>query len=377
MFNRSDLCRNEMMLTGSFSRKGYDWWWHSFTAVHAKTGEEKPFFIEFFLINPALAGDEPVFGQLPENKKAGIRPSYLMVKAGAWGEDAAQIHRFFPVGAVKIHRKAPFSLEAGDCFVSDTELRGTVSVTAEEAKAHPEYLCESGKMQFDLKVEKKAAYNVGYGAGKIFRAIKAFEMYWHAEGMSAAYRGTVIWNGEEYRVEPETCYGYADKNWGCGFTSPWVWLASSDLTSRITGEKLSGSAFDIGGGCPRVFGIPLKRKLLSAFLYKGREFEFNFSKFWTMTFTRFSSEETEEEILWHVRQENVRALVDVRVSCKKKDMLLIRYEAPDGTKRHNRLWNGGNGTGRIRLYRKTGSGLILVDDMDAAHIGCEYGEYDA
>ena len=377
MFNRPDPSRNEMMLTGPFSRKGYDWWWHSFTAVNVRTGKEQPFFIEFFLCNPALAKEEPVFGQLPENKEAGIRPSYLMVKAGAWGENAVQLHRFFSVKHAIIRGKAPFSIEAGDCFVSDKELRGSVRVTPEEAEVHPEYLCGAGEMSWNLTMEKKAAYNVGYGAGRLFRTLKAFEMYWHAEGMASEFSGTVFWNGEEYRADPETSYGYADKNWGSGFTSPWVWLASSDLTSRLTGEKLAGSAFDIGGGRPKVFGIALERKLLSAFLYKGREYEFNFSKFWTGTGTRFSSEETEDEILWHVRQENLHAVMDTQVSCKKKDMLLINYEAPDGSKRHNRLWNGGNGIGRVRLYRKSLRGLVLLDDIDAGHIGCEYGEYDS
>lgn len=39
------------------------------------------------------------------------------------------------------------------------------------------------------------------------------------------------------------------------------------------------------------------------------------------------------------------AVMKVRVRCKKADMLLVNYEASDGSKRHNRLWNGGNGEG--------------------------------
>ena len=70
------------MLHGPLAHNGYDWWWHSFTAVNEETGEEEPFFIEFFTCNPALAENEPVFGQLPENIAAGKKPSYLMVKAG-------------------------------------------------------------------------------------------------------------------------------------------------------------------------------------------------------------------------------------------------------------------------------------------------------
>lgn len=53
----------------------------------------------------------------------------------------------------------------------------------------------------------------------------------------------------------------------------------------------------------------------------------------------------------------------------------MNYEAPDGSKKHNRLWNGGNGWGTIRLYDKDHGQLSLVDEIEAAHIGCEYGEY--
>lgn len=67
----------------------------------------------------------------------------------------------------------------------------------------------------------------------MFRKLQLFEMFWHAEGMKTAYEGEVIWNGKKYIVTPETSYGYADKNWGKDFTSPWVWLSSNNLTSNL------------------------------------------------------------------------------------------------------------------------------------------------
>ena len=95
MVNISDLNRNAFMLKGALSECGYDWWWHSFTGRHSVTGEEKAFFIEFFTCNPALGGAQPILGQLPDNQRQDRKPSYLMVKVGAWGEDAVQLHRFF------------------------------------------------------------------------------------------------------------------------------------------------------------------------------------------------------------------------------------------------------------------------------------------
>lgn len=198
-------------------------------------------------------------------------------------------------------------------------------------------------------------------------------MFWHAEGMKSAYSGHVLWNGEEYIVDSETCYGYADKNWGKDFTSPWVWLSSNNLRSHTDGRKLENSVFDIGGGCPKIGPIALKRKLLSAVWYEGKAYEFNFSKFWTFTRTRFSCRETDTHIFWNVEQKTWRNRLVAEISCLKEDMLLINYEAPDGKKRHTRLWNGGNGVGTVWIYRDG----KLIDEIIAENVGCEYGEYDA
>ncbi|HBD68784.1 MAG TPA: hypothetical protein DC014_05875 [Treponema sp.] len=376
MFNKKDERRNACMLTGKFKKRGYDWWWHSFTAVNNTTGQEVPFFIEYFLCNPALAKETPTLGQLPQNKADRTKPSYLMVKAGCWGKNKVQLHRFFAWKDVNLHGKAPYSVSADDCFASDTKLLGSINISEQDAASHPEWMCDAGSMSWNLELDKQVAFNVGFGASALFRALKAFEMYWHAEGMKTLVSGTITLNGESYTVKKENSYGYADKNWGCGFTSPWVWLSSNDLVSNVSGKRLTNSVFDIGGGRPKVFGIALERKLLSAFWYEGKPYEFNFSKFWTGTKTTFSYEETAEEIVWHVEQQNHHALMRTEMKCKKSDMLWVNYEDPDGNKRFKKLWNGGNGYGNVKLYKRHGKKLELIDDITVGHLGCEYGEFE-
>ncbi len=371
MFNKSDITRNDFMLKRGLSKCGYDWWWHSFTAYHNETGEEKSFFIEFFTCNSALGKEQAILGQQPKNKMEHQKPSYVMLKAGAWGEDAKQLHRFWGWSQVKISNSSPFFLEADDCYVNETHTKGSVNVTEDEVQKHPEYMCQTGSMSWNLKIRKEIAFHVGYGASKLLRNLQAFEMFWHAEGMKTFYDGEVIWNGEHYTVTPATSYGYADKNWGKNFTSPWIWLSSNHLYSGKTGEKLENSVFNIGGGKPKIGPFSMENKLLSAFWYEGKEYEFNFSKFWTFTKTNFKCYETEEQIVWHVEQKNITNRMIADITCDKKDMLLINYEAPDGSKLHNRLWNGGNGVGVIRLYR----GSTLIDEITAKNIGCEFGEY--
>ena len=67
--------------------------------------------------------------------------------------------------------------------------------------------------------------------------------------------------------------------------------------------------------------------------------------------------------------------METRISCPKSEMLFMNYEAPDGSMPLKRLWNGGTGKGRIKLYGRDDDGkLFLVDDIRAEHVGCENGE---
>ena len=127
MSNISDLSRDQWMLRGPLARRGYDWWWHSFTAENTQTGETKPFYIEFFTCNPAKAPDEPrIVWHLSPKERKNRRPSYLMVNAGFWGEEHGQLHRFFAWKDVKIHADAPYEIGAADCFCSETHTRGSI-----------------------------------------------------------------------------------------------------------------------------------------------------------------------------------------------------------------------------------------------------------
>ena len=104
-------------------------------------------------------------------------------------------------------------------------------------------------------------------------------------------------------------------------------------------------------------------------------YEFNFSKFWTLTHTEFNCLETEREIIWHVEQKTPLHRMVTDITCEKKDMLLINYEAPDGKKRYSRLWNGVNCKGTVELYECRVCGDRLIDKVQAQNVGCEYGEY--
>jgi tocopherol cyclase len=259
---RKDDNRNCYMLRGLLAWKGYDWWWHSFTGTNASTGEERQFFIEYYIMNPKRGGEQPEFGL--DGKK---KPAYVMIKAGEWGGKGKQLHRFFGTKELECDTDE-LRVVVGDCFLSETVLKGNVTVSEETACSHPEYMSDAGSMSWLLQVDKKTEYQVGYGASALFRKLNAFQMYWHAAGMRTEYNGTVFFDGERYSISSSTSYGYADKNWGTDFTNPWIWLAGCSITSRLTNEPLNDTSFDFGGGCPKIFGFPRKENLLGKIRYK-------------------------------------------------------------------------------------------------------------
>ncbi len=372
--NKSDEQRDLFMLTGPLAKKGYDWWWHNFTGYDDETGEAKSFFIEYYICNPALGSDEPILGQKEENLISGRKPSYAMIKAGTWGTDARQINNFYPVSDF-LSNTNHLDITIGENTLSEKHLKGSVSLSREEAVSHKEYMSQYGSMSWDLKVEKKIAFNVGYGASSFFRKIQAFEMYWHAEGIKSEFTGKVTLDGRSYTVSRESSFGYADKNWGRDFTSPWLWLSSCNLRSQITGKPLRNSAVEFGGGKPKIFMVPLNRKILGGLFYEGIMYEYNFSKFWQNPTVAFDFTEGSKVHSWDIEAKNYNSRIVLHVECPVDEMLLINYEAPNGKKLHNRLWNGGTGYGIIRLYKRNGKIENLADRIEIRNAGCEYGKH--
>lgn len=373
--NASGYYRNGYMLAGAQAKKSYDWWWHSLVAENSDTGELRPFFIEYYVVNPGLNTPEPVLGQLPENREKGVQPCYAMLKAGTWGEDSsAQIHNFYPISQFSASRSA-MDVSIGGNTATDTALAGSVQVTPAEAAAHPEYMSDAGEMSWDLTAEKLLSYSVGWGTSELFSRLGAFQMFWHVQGMLTRYSGTIVYNGQEYTVRPETSAGYQDKNWGADYTNPWIWLNCNTFTSADTGEKLSYTSLDVGGGMPIVFGVPLGEKVIVAFYYKGQLYEFNFSKFWTGSQQEVDCGVRDDEVYWNIAAWNGEAAIEINFTCPTSHMQRFNYENSLGEKNHTQLWNGGHASGTLRFYKKRTTEYLLIDTLRGTLGGCEYGRY--
>lgn len=372
--NQSDLNRNSYMLRGSLSRKGYMRWFHSFTGVQAETGETRTFFIDYFIINPGLGGEQPILGQHPYYKKRGMRPSYVMIKAGAFpdenGENGRQIHAFYPVSSLKVAGN-PMVMQIEDCFYSENRITGFVEMSPAEAR-HRSFMSDAGWMEWDVEVHKAVACNTGVLSGAFFRAVNGLENFWHGEGIRSFFRGTVTLDGVTYQVSPDTSYGYADKHWGRSFVRPLFQFASCRLSSTRTGRELKHSVLAVNGCCPRFLFFPLRRRLMIQLTYMGEDYEFGFVKPFLFSRQKWEVKETNKRFIWHITARNRTSVIKISCSCTKEHMMRLRYETPEGHRLKSPLWASGCGTGTIQLYRREKGERQLIDTLKLENAVCRW-----
>lgn len=372
--NKFDSDRNADMLRASCARKGYMRWWHSFVGVQPDTGEKRTFFVEYFIINPALGQEQPILGQHPYYKKRGMKPSYVMVKVGAFpdthGNAGKQLHTFYPITSLRV-AEHPLHVEIEECMFSENRITGYVDVTEAQA-AHRSFMTDAGCMEWDLEIHKAIACHTGAIANRFFTAMNALESFWHGEGIRSFFRGTVALDGVTYEVAPETCYGYADKHWGKGYNNPWLQLASCNLVSERTGKELRHSALAIDGSCPKFLWFSLRRKLMIQLTYTGEDYEYSFAKPGSFSRCKWKVKETNKRFIWHIMAQNKTSIIKISGSCTKEQMMPLDYEAPDGTKTKTPLLAGGTGIGTIEIYRRIPGGRQLIDTLTMSNALWEY-----
>ena len=375
---------NRYQLAGSQKKSGLNVWRFVFNGTEKVTGQERKFFIELSMLNPGLCPDEAVLGFTArvnisaedlQNVLAGsasaqsiqsesyVVPSYVVLRAGVLGLEAKQICAYSAAKDVSVSPKT-FCIQ-GDKFSFDEEkLSGRIDCSPGDIQEHPEYLCDSGSVSWDLRYEIRCDLGNGY-SGK--------NCTWAPTGARSVFAGNFTIDGKVYEVVPKKSAGYIDRFFGKNVVFPWIHLSSNVLTSIISGKTLTDSTFAVQGAFENQVSavVDLEGKSISFEAGKSR---LSNGSIWN--FSEMPESGGQENLHWSVSLNNKSYVVDIDIFCPASQMYVKSVELPEGNRNVLKMLCGGTGTGEIRLYNRFGKNLELIEHAKIASALCEYGQLE-
>ncbi len=380
--SKKALKRNEYKLKGSLRKCGFDRWRYVFNAVNRANGDERNFFIELSVLNPAVSPQATVVYESQVEKlgesdlQAALSgnldtqssysqtvPSYCCIRAGILGRRPRALAKCFPCDEF-ILQKSGFDVKVGECAFSDSDLSGSVTVTKSDLVKNPQPKSDAGRMVWDLKYKR------------IFDTkpvLTKNNVSWFATGIYTEFSGTVSFDGVEYVVSPGSSFGYTDKIWGCDIPFPFVHISCPRLTSVFTGRPMPDSGFAVEG--------EFDGNCASAVKFLGDEYSFGkgkkikkFTSIWSCV--RTPSNSGAEELHWSVSLNSKKYILDIDVFCDASEMIVKEYCMTHGQGDVLRVLGGASAMGEIRLYRQRRKTLELIQHAKISKAFAEYGEKD-
>ncbi len=382
--SKATIKKNGYKLKGSLRKNGFDCWRYFFTGKNVTTGKEDCFFIELLIENPSISPNEFILTQKSRpkfktedlqaaltgntkirsmNAEETVVPSFVAVRAGIYGEKRKQINRFYNFSELTIDKKH-FNMQINDIVFSDDTLNGSLSLTKSESVKYPEYMSQSGSIQWNLHYERVSDFP---------EIISKDDTSWLPGGIKTVFTGRIVIDDEEYSVTPKLCYGYSDKNWGKHFPIPFYHLASDKMTSIFSGKLMENSCFVVQGS--------YESKLFV--LCKFEDEVFNFSP--SGKFNKYSiiyncapvpGEEADEQLHWTISLTHKKYVCDIDIFCSAQMMLVRDYEIPEGNHKVQKVLSGSHGIGEIRLYKKFRKNLELIQHAKIENCISEFGTVD-
>ena len=374
----------KFQLKGSLKKSGIEFSRFVFNGIEKITGLEKTFFIEIALVNPYISPAEPVLGFKPrvnvsaedlQNVLAGtvsaqkiksealVIPSYTVIRAGLLGSGAKQLCTYTSIKNLSISQKS-FDIQADRFHFSYEQLSGQIECSPAELYEHPEFLCDTGNISWNLHYEKQFFFTKGY---------KSQQFNWTVPGARTLFSGNITVDGKEFSVIPKKSFGYAEHFWGKSLPDSWLHISSSNLTSLISGKLLQNSCFAIQGAFNGRISVLafFEGKLLMISADSPKR---SYQALWDISQT--PDKENKEKLHWSVSASNRSYVIDVDMFCSAEELFVRSWEIPEGNRKVLKNLSGATG-GEIRLYRKIRDSLELIEHAHIATALSEFGQPEA
>ena len=372
---------DQYVLRGKLRQEGFERWRYVFSALNRSTSQEKKFFIELYIVNPALSPKSAVISQKSRlaysesdlqyalagtdsashaSDELDVKPSYVLIKAGVFGNGGKHMNKFY-ASSLFGYVKNTGNFKVGDCLFGANSLSGTIAVSEQDLRLRPELLCNSGSMNWELKFERTIESSPLYNRKNYF---------WAPIGEKTLFSGSVHFDNQEFVVLPKSSNGYIDKCWGDSLNSPYFHLSSSKMTSIISGKPLLNSSFALQG--------EFCGKLCAILDIEGQKYSIDNKKIFKKDVIMHDCSQINdtvdgEKVHWTVSIHKGKFVIDIDIFCKGKNLFIRDYEMTQGKRCLLKIL-AGSGTGEIRIYKKTGKNLELLEHANIHDSICEFGQ---
>lgn len=326
------------------TKNGFQVYRHFFTGYNKLTSESVPFFIEVFLQNYGLHSKKIISSSsLKDDKNS--KPCYVLLRVACLGKTPKQILQVYSTDQVSYSRKG-FELRLLDNIFTDSQIVGSVSVINTNSIINGFY-SDCGVVKWNLRVNKTIK-------STLKNATK-----WYVGGIKSYFEGKLTWDNKEYLVIPEKSFGYIDSFWGNQLINPLVNVFTTNLVTQITGKRLQKSVLAANG----FLGKSKTKKIIIIFNYENTEYIYNKS---FITKDKVTYNYSEDESFYHfsITAQNKKSLLDIDLFLPKDQILPMKYENPQGLNNNKNNFSfviGSNCHGEIRLYKKVGKSLEIVE----------------
>ncbi len=351
---RSNISFDTYKLKGLSRKCGFDRWRCVFSGYHSYTGDKAFFFIELFVINPALFPDsvqsskpQPLEGSLDtsvllSNQDDYPLSSYVALKVGVYGKNPKVFQVLYPAKDL-IATKKEISIRDG-AFISNLRtLTGNIRA-------------KNGHVNWNINVERECSF---------YPKKLQKDMNWNISGLRTLLAGEISIQDECYIVSPGTSYGYIDKMWGKKYPLPFFHLSCSHLRSMISGKVLNSSAFSVQGMYKDSFAFYTELNTGSQVI--------KLSNSRAPKNYRFSCVPVEDTLHWSISLTYRGYLLDIDVFSKTNNMFVRSYSSPSTPADELQILGGASGNGELRLYKRVGKNIEMIEQVKLEDVCCEYG----
>lgn len=370
-------------LNGKKNKLGINYWRFFFNARSTEGANEKTFFIDFEMLNPWISPTETLLGfktrksftqedlqyalagtQSAKDLKTEniVQPSYCAVHFGILGESSTVLSKFVCVKNLTFKNK-PFEFSCPDFSFSDDNLHGSLSVSEDEKREHPEYLCNVGRCFWDLNYEILSETSLGYDKDGIT---------WFPSGLLTRFSGKLIFNDVEYLVDPRRSFGYVDRYFGDDFPVSWYHLSSANIKSIISGNQYFNSSVTLQGIFRNKLSLILNLEQLNITMTADAN---NYSSIFDCQQAPEPDEDGDSVLHWSASFTNKVWVVDIDVYCKIKNLANRNFELPEGNRKVLNMLSSGSGYGEVKVFKKQKKNVLeLVEHVNLSSVVCEFGQ---